>query len=247
MVVEDGGDQLLDRATPERLPRLYGQATRAIVRIQRLGRREAAPNPDLRLDAARLRWELDFTEQHALGGWLGVDGGGSARARFYDRLASEIGRLPLAMCHRDYHARNMLVTGDRLMVLDFQDVMRGPVFYDIASLVWDNYCDVDSPLAAASLASFWGGCRCPLRASAEAELPDGPAGLPPAARQAFCLVGLQRCLKALGTFGYQVTVAGNVDYARYAPRTWRNARAALVALGWHDVLPPLQGFDRLPA
>ncbi len=247
LVVEDGGDELLDQAKPGRLMRLYRQAARVIVRLQRHGRRAAAPNSDLRLDASRLRWELDFMEQHALRGWLGVGDGGGRRARAYDRLVSEVERQPLVLCHRDYHARNLLVTGDRLMVLDFQDVMPGPLLYDMASLVWDNYCDVDPAVAAATLASFWAGCRCRLQASDGAEIPTGPAGLPASARQAFCLVGVQRCLKALGTFGYQVTIAGNPDYARYAPRTWKNARAALVALGWDDVLRQLQAFDRLTA
>jgi len=247
LVVEDGGDELLDQAPSGQLAPLYRQAARVIVNLQRRGRREAAPNPDLCLDAARLRRELDFMEQHALGRWLGVDGGSGGRARAYDRLVAEVERQPLVLCHRDYHARNLLVTGGRLMVLDFQDVMAGPLLYDIASLIWDNYCDVDPAVAAATLASFWAGCGCRLEASHAAEIPAHPAGLPAAARQAFCLVGLQRCLKALGTFGYQVTVAGNPGYARYAPRTWRHARSALVALGWDDVLRQLAGFDRLMA
>lgn len=247
LVVEDGGDELLDQAAEGQLTRLYRQAARALVSLQCRGRRHAAPNPDLRLDAARLRSELDFMEQHALRGWLGIESGSGGRARAYDRLVSEVARQPLALCHRDYHARNLLVSGDRLMVLDFQDVMAGPLLYDIASLIWDNYCDVDSAIATSTLASFWAGCGRRLEVTDAAEIPAYPAGLPPPARQAFCLVGLQRCLKALGTFGYQVTVAGNRDYARFAPRTWRHARMALVALGWDDVLRQLEDFDQLTA
>ncbi len=247
LVVQDGGDELLDCVPPGRQPRLYRQAARIMLRLQRQGRREVPPNPDLSLDATRLRQELDFAEQHALAGWLGIDDGRDGRERFYDRLVSEIERLPQALCHRDYHARNLLMVGDRLMVLDFQDIMQGPLFYDLASLVWDNYCDLEASVATETVASFWSGSRCRLEASAAAEIPDRPAGLPPVARQAFCLVGLQRCLKALGTFAYQVTVAGNADYARYAPRTWRHARAALVALGWGEDLRRLEAFERVPA
>ena len=247
VVVEDGGEELLDRAEPARIGRLYRQAARAIVHLQRHGRRHLAPNPDVGLDAARLRQELDFMERHALRGWLGVDRDDGSRARVYDRLVSEIVRLPQALCHRDYHARNLLVAGDRLMVLDFQDVMSGPMLYDIVSLIWDNYCDVDPVIATETLASFWAGCRCRIELSAAAEVPPHPVGLPPAARQAFCLVGLQRCLKALGTFGYQVAVVGNSEYAQFAPRTWRHASAALTALGWDDAQRQLRGFGRLQA
>ena len=247
VLVEDGGDELLGRAPPRRIGQLYRQASRAIVRLQRYGRRYEAPNPDVCLDASRLRWELDFMERYALRGWLGVDGGGVSRARAYDRLVDELERLPQALCHRDYHAHNLLVSDNRLIVLDFQDVMQGPVLYDIASLIWDNYCDVDPIVATTTIANFWAGCRFQMESSVAAEIPARPIGLPPPARQAFCLVGLQRCLKALGTFGYQVTVAGNRDYARYAPRTWKHASGALLALGWDDVLQQLQDFNRLKA
>ena len=81
--------------------------------------------------------------------------------------------------------------------------------------------------------------------AAEADIPSIPEVLPAAARQSFCLTAAQRAIKALGTFGYQVTVAGNRDYAALGPSTWVHARAALVELGWHDLVEELVAFDRL--
>ena len=45
----------------------------------------------------------------------------------------------MALCHRDYHARNLIVVGEELAVIDFQDTRRGPRAYDLASLAWDPY------------------------------------------------------------------------------------------------------------
>lgn len=246
LLVEDGGDVLLDAVHEEPArTRLYAQAIDVLEKLQRHGRRAPAANPGWALDAERLRRELEHTEEHALRGWLKASTGRAERAAGYDRIVREVSALPLVACHRDFHARNLLAVADRLLVLDFQDVMSGPLLYDLASLLWDNYCDVPEALARRLAASFWNRCGCQLPISAAAAVPSRPLGLPPAARQAFCLVGLQRSLKALGTFGYQVSRVGNADYARYAPRTWRHARAALVHLGWQDLLEALGPFDAL--
>ena len=69
--------------------------------------------------------------------------------------------------------------------------------------------------------------------------------LPPGGRQGFALTAAQRSLKALGTFGYQVSVAGRREYAGYARRTWRHARRTLASLGWHDLIEALVVFDQL--
>jgi aminoglycoside/choline kinase family phosphotransferase len=122
------------------------------------------------------------------------------------------------------------------------------VFYDAASLLWDNYCDLGPRMVAELLSRshsdspVWG--LAPVDGLA---IPEYPQGLPPAARQAFALVAAQRHIKALGTFGYQVTVAGNLPFARFGTRTWKHVRAALRGLGWRELEEALSPFDRLPA
>ncbi len=59
-----------------------------------------------------------------------------------DRVASQ----PVAVCHRDFMARNLVpgsgvegeLFGVRLTVLDHQDLRRGPAAYDLASLLNDS-------------------------------------------------------------------------------------------------------------
>lgn len=244
LVVEDGGDRLLAEATDTAgLRRHYDAATRAILALQRHGRAHPPPNPGLRLDGRRLRDELDFTEQHALRGWLKC-GPSRRRDDAFDRLAAAVAEQPRRLCHRDFHSRNLLVNGD-MMVLDFQDAMVGPLFYDLASLLRDDYRDVPTGAAARALETFWSGAAVTLPVSTAGGVPREPGLLPPAARQGLALTAAQRSLKALGTFGYQVSVAGRDEYARYARRTWRHARHALRALGWEVLVDDLAAFDRL--
>lgn len=42
-------------------------------------------------------------------------------------------------CHRDFHSRNMMVCGEQICLLDFQDAGIGPQVYDLTSLLYDSY------------------------------------------------------------------------------------------------------------
>lgn len=244
LLVEDGGDGLLSEAWENAAiaRRLYDQAATVIVKMQQYGARHPLPNPGWALDFDRLRAELEFAERYAIAGRFGASTGSADRSRHFDRLAALVAELPRVACHRDFHARNLLVVDDRVWVIDFQDLMPGPIFYDAASLIWDNYCDVESDTAAATLASLWRRNPGLIAPTSEAALPATPSGLPAAARQAFCLTGLQRSIKALGTFGYQFHEMGNRHFADYVPRTWRHVRRAALALGWHDLLAVVPDF-----
>lgn len=56
-------------------------------------------------------------------------------------IATEVAKQPLVFIHRDYHARNLMLTdkGKNLGVIDFQDAMQGPCAYDLVSLLKDCY------------------------------------------------------------------------------------------------------------
>jgi len=247
LLVEDGGDRLVaTEPAGEGLAARYRDAARVILALQAHGRRRPPPNPGWALDGERLRDELGFTDRHALQGWLETPPS-KGREGAFDRLAAAVAALPAVLCHRDYHSRNLLVTGSGLMVLDFQDAMSGPLFYDLASLLHDDYRDVPDSCATAALETFWEGAALPIEVSPLAEVPAEPALLPPGPRQALALIAAQRSLKALGTFGYQVGVASRHGYAAYAGRTWRHARRALAQLGWDDLVAELTAFDRLRA
>ena len=244
LLVEDGGDELLAEAVPgDVLDDCYAKAAAVILALQSRGLEARGPNPQWSLDAVRLRRELEFTEQHALRGWLEAEPSATRSAAF-DRLAAEVARQPRRICHRDFHSRNLLM-GEDLMVVDFQDAMSGPLFYDLVSLLGDDYRNVPASASAAALDAFWSVAAVDLGVSGKAGIPSEPAHLPPSARQSYALTGAQRSLKALGTFGFQVGAAGRHEYAKYARRTWSHARRVLAGLGWDDLIEDLAVFNRL--
>ena len=55
-------------------------------------------------------------------------------------LANQAALQPTGFVHRDFHCRNIMVQADkRLVLIDFQDAVRGPITYDLAGLLKDCY------------------------------------------------------------------------------------------------------------
>ena len=119
-----------------------------------------------------------------------------------------------------------------LLVLDFQDARLGPLTYDLASLVFDSYVPLPEEGRMALVAQF--------RAESGAEdlFPD-----PAAFGRALCLTGLQRNLKAIGTFAYQKTERGNPRYLRHISLTAAHVRRHLAALPeWSEFAALLEPY-----
>lgn len=60
-----------------------------------------------------------------------------------DALIKNSLKQPQVAVHRDFHSRNLMMVGNEIAVLDFQDMVKGPVTYDAASLLFDCYVRLD--------------------------------------------------------------------------------------------------------
>lgn len=211
LVLEDLGERTLESflssgARPEERERLYREAVDLAVAIavrgtEALRRSERAAGPAL--DADRFVFEMDFFLEHYVGRLLGRDGAGlrTALASLAERAADG----PRVLCHRDYHARNLMVRDDgSLAMVDIQDARWGPVGYDLVSLVFDAYVDVADDLVGRAVARYRRGVAGLLDERFEERL---------------AVVGAQRMIKALGTFGHQIAVRGRDRYRDAARRT----------------------------
>lgn len=221
VVLEDLGDETLqtclESADAPRMQTLYEQAVALIVLLQRGGAEQQSPRYQpygLAFDVEKLTWELDFFAAHFLGDYRRAALSASERralAEEWQRLAAELAAERRVLCHRDYHSRNLMVREGRLTVIDFQDARMGPDTYDLVSLLRDSYVELPDRLVQHLMARFLGA---------------GLPGADPAEfRRRFDVMAMQRNLKALGTFGYQVAVRGKAHYAESVPRTLAYVRA----------------------
>lgn len=199
---------------------LYREAVALIHRLQTRGREFSAPAfvpYTLAFDVEKLTFELEFFATHFLAGYRGVALSAADRAALGDEwaaIATELASEPRVVCHRDYHSRNLMLHGGRLFMIDFQDARMGPDTYDLVSLLRDSYVDITALERDDVVAYF-------LALSGDAD--------PGSFRRRFDLMGVQRNLKALGTFGFQAALRGNSTYIQYMPRTLRGVREVLSA------------------
>ena len=221
LALEDLGDQTLQDwlTVPGADPgALYREAVGLIARLQRggagLGGERSLPFT-LAFDTAKLTWELAFFQSEFLRTYRNVrlaPAAAEALRRELSTIAEELAAEPRVLCHRDYHSRNLMVHRSRLVVIDFQDARMGPATYDLVSLLRDCYVDLSAALVTATTAHF---------------LDVVPGERTTDFTRRFDLMSVQRHLKALGTFGHQVAVAGRPGFAAYIPRTMTYLRRTL--------------------
>jgi aminoglycoside/choline kinase family phosphotransferase len=223
LALEDLGDVTLQAhlgaAPPGRHAALYRQAVTFLETIQRRGRELRSPEYlpfGIAFDVDKLGWEMDFFVKHFLEAYRGITLPAAVREALRQELRAiveELAAEPHVLCHRDYHSRNLMLHGDELCIIDFQDARLGPDTYDLVSLLRDSYVDLAESVVEQLIAYF---LALQGRAADAAEF-----------RRRFDLMAVQRNLKALGTFGYQTTTRRNPVYIQYIPRTLSYARENL--------------------
>lgn len=226
LLLEDLGDTLLrDVLTRDSaaawMPRLFDLLERLASDVN------AAGLPDY--DRRRLRDELELFPEWYLGRHKGLTLGG-AQLDAWEELANGLldaaERQTRVFVHRDFHSCNLLVGHDGgVAVIDFQDAVRGPVCYDLASLLWDRYIAWPRDQVEAWIEAF-----------RERVAPERD---PAAWRRDVDWIGLQRNLKIVGIFARLHHRDGKTGYLALIPRFWGYVR---------DVLgryPELRPFDEL--
>lgn len=237
LYLEDFGDQTLWRVCVEggasAVRRYYPVAVDTLAQLQL---RLAASRMDTCLafsrsfDAPLLLWEFEHFLEYGIWARQGhkpmcADHEHVLREAFAG-MADVIASQPRVFTHRDYHSRNLMVVGDRLGVLDFQDALQGPVTYDLASLLRDSYMVLDEAFIDEMIDRYLAAMRAGLDAEAQARL-----GLTDRAafRRLFDYTSIQRNLKAVGRFVYLGRVKGNPRFLADIPRTLGYVRRNLGA------------------
>ena len=160
----------------------------------------------LAFDEAKLAWELNFFFEHYFGSYRkdSLSHGRTAelKAELND-IAADLAARPRVLCHRDFHSFNLIMDKQgRLRIIDHQDARMGPATYDLVSLLLDRVT------CAPSLAEIRAHRLFLLTARERLGLPPYD---PDEFSREFRLMTVQRCLKACGTFSYQVGVRGRTD------------------------------------
>ncbi len=244
IVQEDLGDRqlfrLYDSAPEDECDEFKECAIKLIAQIQKAT--ESAYEKHsiasrLAFDEAKLSWELDFFVEHFFGSLrkeqLRHAEAAELKAELND-VAAELAARPRVLCHRDFHAANLMVDSHhRLRVVDHQDARMGPVTYDLVSFLLDRRPE---PPSLAELRAYR------LFLLEERRLLGLEALDPDEIAQEFRLMTIQRGLKAIGTFSYQTAACGRGSaYEHFIQPT---LAIVLQAADWLDRFPALRRMIR---
>ncbi|TAK86286.1 MAG: aminoglycoside phosphotransferase [Betaproteobacteria bacterium] len=214
-------------------PRLFADATEALIRWQRATKQGELPPYDEPL----LRREMQLFPDWYVARHLGRELNHRQRETLEDVFAQLVRSAlaqPKVYVHRDYMPRNLTVSEPNPGVLDFQDAVIGPITYDVVSLMRDAFLSWDEERVLDWSARYWEKAK--------------RAGLPVDADfgefwRAFEWMGLQRHLKVLGIFARINYRDGKPKYLADTPRFLKYARD--VAKRYPALAPLIRLFDEL--
>jgi aminoglycoside/choline kinase family phosphotransferase len=220
---------------------LMHEAIAALVQWQSRGDASGLPP----YDDALLRRELALFPDWCVTREFGVDWTTEQQRQWQstcDLLVTSALAQPSVAVHRDFMPRNLMVAKPNPGILDFQDAVRGPISYDVASLLRDAFISWDEAQELDWAVRYWQAAR---KAALPVHEDFGEFW-----RQLEWM-GLQRHLKVLGIFCRLKHRDGKPKYSEDLPRFFGYAHKVatryqgLGALA--RLIEPLMGTTRVDA
>jgi len=247
IVQEDFGDvvlrAVLEKAESEKRSDLLNEAIKIIARIQAATSKAFELNSiasRLKFDEEKLLWELNFFKQHYFETFKKqplAENDSLALNGEFTELARELGARAEVLCHRDFHAANLMIDREnRLRIIDHQDARIGAASYDLVSLLLDRVTDApDADWLAEKIRLFLSERENPGfgKISSEDFLYE------------FRLQTVQRCLKAVGTFSFQSANRGRIYFIPFVAPALRIVLEACERLKRFPVLRRIIGEQLL--
>lgn len=163
-------------------------------------------------DEALYNWEQDYFFEHFLGHY-------SRRAPSYvnslrheaefSRLSAELSALPRSLVHRDLQSQNILIRDNRPYLIDYQGLRLGRPEYDIASLLYDPYVDLEADHREQLI-------KYAFRDDQSEQW-----------RSVFNRCAVQRLMQALGAYAMLGNHSGKVHFLQYIPLALDSLREIL--------------------
>jgi N-acetylmuramate 1-kinase len=235
LLLSDLGTELylpaLLQASAARADALMRDAIAALVQWQLHVPAQALPP----YDEALLARELALFPEWCVQREFGLEWGDAENARWKQVcrvLIDSALAQPQVAVHRDWMPRNLMLAEPNPGILDFQDAVRGPLTYDVASLLRDAFISWDEEREIDWAVRYWGEAK-----RAGVPLGDDLATDFGEFWRALEWMGLQRHLKVLGIFCRLKHRDGKPAYAADLPRFF--AYATKVATRYAPLRPLL--------
>ena len=226
-IMEDLGDtHLQDVASRQKNRRfLYEKITEILLRLQIEGSEGFNPAWTCQTEAydriVMRRYESDYFKKAFLGDYLGLKKKRPELDRCFDHLAdTALKSESRFFLHRDFQSRNIIISGDRIGILDWQGGRIGPLGYDLASLMIDPYTGLSGEEKKHIYKHYLALVR-----------EQGPRWVE-SVEKYFPYLAIQRNLQILGAFAYLSKAKGKTYFEAYISPALRSLMGLLDEL--HD-------------
>ena len=146
----------------------------------------------------------------------------------FDRLAEDLqSRGPMAFMYRDFQARNVMLVDGSPYFIDFQGGRRGPVYYDLASFIWQASARYPSDLKEELTGAYMAAASEYMEVE-EAEFRDN-----------LMIFSLFRTLQVLGAYGFRGYIEKKSHFIESIPPALKNVKE-LVGAGAVSRYPYLE-------
>jgi aminoglycoside/choline kinase family phosphotransferase len=203
-----GDDTYLTQLNDQTAPKLYQDATNALIKLQLASKSNVLQAYDEALLTREMQLFPDWYVAKHINTTLNTEQQAVLNNTF-SVLNKNILSQGQVYVHRDYHSRNLMITGENNPgVLDFQDAVFGSITYDLVSLLKDAYIGWDEEQIIDWAVRYWQPAK-----KAGLPVPDDFSEF----YRDFEWMGVQRHLKVLGIFARLSHRDGKNDYIKDMP------------------------------
>ena len=203
-----GDDTYLSQLNSESAPKLYLDATDALIKLQIASKENVLP----KYDETLLTREMQLFPDWYVSKHLNVSLTGEQQVilkNTFEVLNKNIISQGQVYVHRDFHSRNLMITKENNPgVLDFQDAVYGAISYDLVSLLKDAYISWQEEQIIDWAVRYWQPAK-----KAGLPVPDDFSEF----YRDFEWMGAQRHIKVLGIFARLSHRDGKDGYLKDMP------------------------------
>ncbi len=171
-------------------------------------------------DQEKLMQEVSLTVENFIKGYLNYELSPSEEevlVNGFRQVIKPVVAQKMVFTHRDYHSRNLMMVGNELCVIDFQDARMGAPQYDLVSLLEDSYFQLSSEKKNRLKMEYWEKF---LKGSGlQTDYNDY--------LNIYNRMACQRIFKAIGSFSYIYRTRSDARYLKYIGNSFENLRVFL--------------------
>ena len=202
----------------------YESALDEVARLHRLPESACLSIQDslpAEFNSSLYQWEQNYFFENCLGRYFKIDEkktAALAELPALNDITRKLAGYPRVLVHRDFQSQNIIIRNRQAYLIDFQGMRPGLAEYDLASLLYDPYVDLEESERAELIEYYRNEQR---RNGFDT---DGEFAMK------LRLCAMQRLMQALGAYGFLGLVKGHKHFLEHIPKALRSLKEIVAGI-----------------